>query len=761
MMGSGVRWAIVIVTILLLVPFALPAKAALNQQVLVLYDPSVPDSVNVANHYLAARSIPSTNLCAISPPETVFALSWSTYVSAVKTPVQNCLNSLGPNNILYIVLAYIRPFSLHGQNGTVYSLDGYLADIWDQYTNQDAFPYPDVPHPYFASAQTQGNYYLPFLSLAAYRAQQNSLMIYSVWRLDGATAALAEGLVDQALAAEANGLSGQACLDRQYGPISGIYDFGYGSGDWDLHRAAKFSTQAGFTVTEDQNVQEFGTPPAPLCPGAALYSGWYSLNHYNDAFTWNTGAIGFHLDSLSAADPRMGSNWSANAIKKGITVTSGAMAEPFLDGLAHPDGVFLNLLQGANVGDAFMRNEMWLKWMILNIGDPLYTPFAGGKPPFNGANPQDSLVLAPQDAVGPQSATGTVILANPAPVGGTLVNLKSSKPSIASVPTTVTVPQGQTSANFPITTSLVTTNDSALITASGGINLANTIGIVPLLGGIATNTPNIIGGGGLVTAVVLDENAPQGGVVVNLSSSNPAVAPVPPTKTVPAGSDKVVFTIPTSAVPAKTSVTLTATLQGAKYIANIIVNPVLSALDLNKTTVTGGTQDGGTVVLTQTAYSGGVVVNLSSNNPSVAQVPSTITVPEGANVAKFTVTTSAVSVATQVVLTASSGDSVKQITLTVNPPAVRSLSLTPAQLTGGQKSSGRVTLSGIAPNGGASVALSSSNSNVAQVPAAVTVPAGLTSTTFTVTTSPVQSQTPVTITATYNGTHSKVLTVNP
>jgi uncharacterized protein (TIGR03790 family) len=576
MMGSGVRW-IVTVTLLLLVPFSLPANASLNQQVLVLYDPSVPDSVNVANHYLAARSIPTANLCAISPPETA-ALSWSTYASTIRTPVQNCLNNLGARNILYIVLAYIRPFGLHGQNGTVYALDGYLADIWDQYTHHDAFPYPDLPHPYFAAAQRQGNYYPPFVSLAAYRAQQYSLTIYSVWRLDGATPALAEGLVDQALAAEANGLSGRACFDRQYGPMSGVYDFGYGKGDWGLHQAANFSAQAGLIVTEDQNVQEFGTAPAPVCPGAALYSGWYRLNHYNDAFTWNTGAIGFHLDSLSAADPRMGSNWSANAIKKGITVTSGAMAEPYLDGLAHPDGVFRDLLRGANVGDAFMRNEMWLKWMILNIGDPLYTPFAGGKPPFNAPDPQDSLVLTPQDPVGSQSATGTVILASPAPPGGTLVNLSSSSPSTASVPASVTVRQGRTFANFKITTSRVTTNNKVLITASGGVNVANTMAVGPLLGGIATNVPNIIGGGALTAAVVLDEKAPQGGTVVNLTSSNASIAPVPATVTVPAGTDKILFTIRTNAVASNTSVIFAATLQGARYIASVTVTPVRSTL---------------------------------------------------------------------------------------------------------------------------------------------------------------------------------------
>jgi len=72
-----------------------------------------------------------------------------------------------------------------------------------------------------------------------------------------------------------------------------------------------------------------------------------------------------------------------------------------------------------------------------------------------------------------------------------------------------------------------------------------------------------------------------------------------------------------------------------------------------------------------------------------------------------------------------------------------------------------VTLNAAAPNGGRAVALSSSNPIVAQVPPAVTIPSGTKTATFTITTSPVQTQTGVSITATYNGTQSKILTVNP
>ncbi len=565
------RQFLLLLLLCVLTPFSAQAQNLLAQRVLVLYDPSVTDSVNVANHYVASRAIPSGNMCQISPPETPASLAWTVFVSTVKTPVQNCLNAAGPDQILYIVLAYVRPFSVTAQNGKAYALDQYIADIWDQNAADDAFPYPDQPHPYFAAEQPQGNSYQPFISFADYRAEAGALQIYSVWRLDGATAALAEGLVDQAIAAEASGLAGQACLDRRFGTITKEFDAGDASGDWELHMGAVLAAEAGFSVTEDSNPQEFGTLPAPDCPNAALYSGWYSLDHYNNAFTWNTGAIGFHLDSESAADPRKGSNWSANAIIHGITITSGAMAEPYLQGMAQPDGVFMNLFEGANVGDAFLRNTMWLKWMILNMGDPLYLPFPGGLAPFNGPNPQGSLVLNPQFPVGPAAATGTVVLASPAPAGGTVVNLKSSKPKTASVPASVTVPAGATTANFSIATAATTTNNFVVISTSGGITQSNTLGAVPMLGGIFPLPDSLVGGGSVTLAVVLNDYAPAGGTLVTLTSNNPAALPVPVGVTVPQGSHKSSFSVTTNAVSANTTVTLTASLNGAKTRTSVTV----------------------------------------------------------------------------------------------------------------------------------------------------------------------------------------------
>src|SRR5262249_12164395 len=96
------------------------------------------------------------------------------------------------------------------------------------------------------------------------------------------------------------------------------------------------------------------------------------------------------------------------------------------------------------------------------------------------------------------------------------------------------------------------------------------------------------------------------------------------------------------------------------------------------------------------------------------------------------------------------------------PPAVASITLSVAGVTGGNSVPGTVFLSANAPAGGVSVTLSTSNASAAQVPPIVTVPAGQGFASFTVTTSPVSANTLVTITGLLgSSTQSANLTVMP
>ncbi|HKW88788.1 MAG TPA: S8 family serine peptidase [Candidatus Acidoferrales bacterium] len=99
----------------------------------------------------------------------------------------------------------------------------------------------------------------------------------------------------------------------------------------------------------------------------------------------------------------------------------------------------------------------------------------------------------------------------------------------------------------------------------------------------------------------------------------------------------------------------------------------------------------------------------------------------------------------------------------LSPSALTSASVNPGSVTGGSSSAtGSVMLSGPAPSGGADVALTSSNTAAASVPASVKVAAGATSATFPIITSAVSSATNVTISASYAGaTQTASFTVTP
>ena len=180
----------------------------------------------------------------------------------------------------------------------------------------------------------------------------------------------------------------------------------------------------------------------------------------------------------------------------------------------------------------------------------------------------------------------------------------------------------------------------------------------------------------------------------------------------------------------------------------------LSSITLNPTTVVGGASSTGTLSLSGPAPAGGAQIILASNN-SAATVPSSVSVPAGATNATFQVNTTAVAAATSITISASYGGVSQSANLTVTPaplPTVSSLTLNPSSAIGGvQSSTGTVTLSGAAPTGGAQVALTSDN-GAAGVPSSVTVSAGATSASFTVSTSIVVIATSAKISASYNST---------
>ncbi len=114
------------------------------------------------------------------------------------------------------------------------------------------------------------------------------------------------------------------------------------------------------------------------CPDAALYVGWYSLQHYIPSLTLNRGAVGWHVASLEAVHLRtLASNeWCPNLIRNGIAATLGAVGEPYLYAFPTPAEFYGLLLTGDyTVAECYWRTIPWTSWRLTLIADPLYNPY--------------------------------------------------------------------------------------------------------------------------------------------------------------------------------------------------------------------------------------------------------------------------------------------------------------------------------------------------------------------------------------------------
>jgi hypothetical protein len=108
----------------------------------------------------------------------------------------------------------------------------------------------------------------------------------------------------------------------------------------------------------------------------------------------------------------------------------------------------------------------------VDVNDGSATPtsatLAGCTRPPPSSPALSTIRVNPKDVVGGDPSTGTATLTATAPAGGFVVSLSSDNTAAATVPASVTVPAGATSATFPITTTVVPNPQSALIIGSDG-----------------------------------------------------------------------------------------------------------------------------------------------------------------------------------------------------------------------------------------------------------------------------------------------------
>lgn len=291
-----------------------------------------------------------------------------------------------------------------------------------------------------------------------------------------------------------------------------------------------------------------------------------------------------------------------------------------------------------------------------------------------------SLTVDPADVVGGAGVTGTVTLSSAIPNGepAITVPLSSDTPSVASVPTTVTISAGQSSATFAIATTSITADKVVTITATHGSDPAQAAALTVRAAtpaSVALVPSTVVGGNSSKGTVTLTGPAPSTGAVISLSSSDTTSATTPKSVKVLAGATTATFSVKTLGVAATATPLITATYHGVSQQATLTVNPaVLHSLSFSPNSVTGGTQTQLVVTLNGAAPPNGATVSLAYAGSTAAlnNPPSTVVIPYGSKSVRVAVATNSVTVKTQIKATGTytnpaGTSSSKSATLTVTP----------------------------------------------------------------------------------------------
>ncbi|RYG47645.1 hypothetical protein EON79_06780, partial [bacterium] len=356
-----------------------------------------------------------------------------------------------------------------------------------------------------------------------------------------------------------------------------------------------------------------------------------------------------------------------------------------------------------------------------------------------------------------ESAIGTVELGEAAESGGAVVTLRASNP-LVKVPETVTVPEGESMATFPISSELsfgAGFYTSIAATYRGDTNEEAEMYVEENGLRLALNTPSFIGGSStkpILTATLAWPLMTQASLTLEATD---AALLLPPSVVFKPGEKT--FKIPLGHVPVPTDrdIGLALLYKGQTVTSTgLKLRAIKGALSIDPGVLTQGQTGTGTVTLTGFVQQP-FAVTLASNHPSIS-VPSTVTVPAGARTVTFPV--SAVGAGSRMVeVTAIVNGTPTTASVYVDvSPEVKNVEI-PSAGYGLSNIPVRVRLKAVAPAGGAIVRLASSDPAL-RVPATVRIAEGTYYTDVVATTTDLASAASATVTATV-GTSSAIDTI--
>lgn len=386
----------------------------------------------------------------------------------------------------------------------------------------------------------------------------------------------------------------------------------------------------------------------------------------------------------------------------------------------------------------------------------------------------DNLRFFPGSVVGGGATKGVISLKGVA--GPTPIQVKLAITSATTTATLssnlVTFQTGQDQATFSLQTRQVAASANITVTATqqnNGATTSDTLVVIPCALTSLNLPASVLGGTQTTGSVSLSPTASTSGIQINLTSSNQTVMPMPNKITSAPNSSTAIIPVNTYAVGTDLSVTVSATAGPNTVTGTVVVAHESITLSLDPGHVIGGfTNFQGNVTLASPAPSPhGFTVSLTSSAPSALSVPPALTFAKGATSLNFTATSHGVATTTSVTVTATIPAAygvIKSTFVASIHPVPLKINL-PATAVGGNLVHGTVSML-INTSSPTVVTLTSSDPSATPSPSQVTLPAGSAgsaSAPFTLSTSQVSVNTPVTITGTIpNGDYNTAqITLQP
>ena len=324
-----------------------------------------------------------------------------------------------------------------------------------------------------------------------------------------------------------------------------------------------------------------------------------------------------------------------------VVLDGSGSSDPDLDGLSFTwalttpagSGTGLSNPNGATVSFAPDVAGTYVARLIVHDG-------------LNDSTPDDVVVTVAATTVltiGPTSASAvtlstvslTVATSTPAGAGGVAIAMASSDAGVATVPSTVTIPAGATTASIAVAagteagTATITASAAGAAPASATVTVARRTMAVGLAGGTITV------GGSVTGTITLAQPAPAGGVGVTLAVTPAAVATVSPMQvTIAPGGTGATFSVTGTGLG---TMTISATAAGFEAAATAMSSTMSMTFGATPLTIERSDAPLALLTLSAPAPAGGVVVTLSSDDPSRATIQPSVTVRAGASVVNVVV----------------------------------------------------------------------------------------------------------------------------